>query len=193
MRGGSRRLRHAGGAGGALWRALVLATVGLAIAGCGTLQNLSPDWSQFRLPDSKTFVPTQMSAYSGPVSKSNVPVGPADLADAQGICTGMVPPPGDAPSAQSPDMPAQRGVALEMTECEVVRNMGRPQSIEIGDAGGTRITTMTYTSGEHAGIYRFHRGRLVAIERGAEPPPPPPVAAKKPAKPAKKPPPPPPA
>lgn len=172
----------------ALLRTLAVAGIGLGGTACSSLENLQPDWSQFRLPDSKTFVPTTVSAYSGPVTKTD-PVGPADLVDAQGLCVGMAAPSSsDAPAAQSPDVPVQRGVTLEMSECEVVRAMGRPQSAEIGnEPSGVRTAALNFTTGERAGIYRFRAGRLVSIERGAEPPPQPAVAKKQPAKPIKKP------
>jgi len=43
---------------------------------------------------------------------------------------------------------------------------------------GRRLATLTYTTGERAGIYQFADGRLASVERGNEPPPPPPVAKK---------------
>jgi hypothetical protein len=85
---------------------------------------------------------------------------------------------------------APRGVSLEMTECDVVRAIGQPQSVELTpQPGGQRRAVLTYTTGERAGIYQFAGGRLAAIERGDEPPPPPPVAKKPPAKKPKPPPP----
>jgi len=61
------------------------------------------------------------------------------------------------------------GIALQMSECDVVQRAGPPQNIDISaDRRGERTTVMTY-GGERAGIYRFVGGRLVRIERGAEP------------------------
>ncbi len=181
--------RHAGGLR-VLALAAAVAGIGLAGTACSSIQNMAPDWSQFRLPDSRTFVPTSVSAYSGPISKT-APVGPADLVDAQGLCAGMAAPAPsstEAPSARPPDLPAQGSVSLEMTECDVVRALGRPQSTEIGGgASGARDVTMNFMTGERAGIYHFSAGRLVSIERGAEPPPAPVVAKKPPAKKTRKP------
>jgi hypothetical protein len=130
--------------------------------------------SEFRLPNRNTFLPTSTAAYVGPVSKTG-PVGPADLVDGQGNCSGG--------GQGSPEAAAgSRGVGLEMTECDVVRSLGPPQSAEIGSEGnGVRATVLTYRSGDRPGIYRFFAGRLKSIEQGDEPLP----AAKKP--PAKKP------
>jgi len=153
------------------------ASVALAsgVAACGAVQNVMPDPANFRLPDRSVFLPTN-SNYAHPVSAG--PVGPADLVDGQGACA--------AAASAAPDAAAAgpRGVSLEMTECEVVRALGQPQTVDITpQPSGERRTIMTYTSGERAGIYQFVGGRLKDIERGNEPPPP--AVAKKP--PAKKP------
>jgi hypothetical protein len=132
--------------------------------------------SEFRLPNRNSFLPTSTAAYVGPVSKTG-PVGPADLVDGQGYCSG-----GGQGSPEAAAGPGSRGVGLEMTECEVVRSLGPPQSAEIGTEGnGVRAAVLTYHSGDRPGIYRFSGGRLKSIEQGDEPLP----AAKKP--PAKKP------
>ena len=74
------------------------------------------------------------------------------------------------------------GIALQMTECEVVRVAGNTERVEIGsNERGQRSVTLTYMSGPRPGIYRFLGGRLASMERVAEPPQP-----KKPAKTAKK-------
>jgi hypothetical protein len=59
-----------------------------------------------------------------------------------------------------------RGVALAMTECEVVRLAGTTDRVEISaDARGRRSVVMTYMTGERPGIYHFTDGRLVSMER----------------------------
>jgi len=85
-----------------------------------------------------------------------------------------VPPPQAAPPVFQP-----KPVALEMTECEVVRAAGRPADVQISaDQHGDRLVVMTYARPDKP-IYRFVAGRLKVVERGAEPPP---EATKKPAK-----------
>jgi hypothetical protein len=143
--------------------AALACVVALGLAACGKIENMMPDTSSFRLPSTSTFMPTNMTSYSREVSAG--PASPGQLANAQGLCSGTTNTPTEG-----------AGVGLEMTECDVVGALGPPQSIEIGTAPtGDRSAVMTYTSGEHAGIYRFTRGRLVSIERGNEPPPPPPA------------------
>ena len=73
------------------------------------------------------------------------------------------------------------GIALEMSECDVVQRAGAPANIQIGaNPRGDRTAVLTY-GGDRAGIYRFVSGRLVSIERVGEPEPEKP-AKRKPAK-----------
>jgi hypothetical protein len=163
-----------------LVRGAAVATLALATGACGSLMNVMPDPADFHLPDAKTFTPTNVTAYAKPVSATGeVPA--SELVDAQGICVGA--PAGLGPADASPGtpgVPQGGGVALEMTECQVVRVLGPPQQVEFG--GPPRSVVLTYTTGDRAGIYRFVDGRLASAERGAEPPPPPPVAKKPPPK-----------
>lgn len=85
------------------------------------------------------------------------------------------PPPGGDPRL------GPRGIALSMTECEVVRIAGYTDRVEIGtDPRGQRTVTLTYLSGERPGIYRFVGGRLATMERVEAP-----AAPKKQTRPAK--------
>ena len=72
------------------------------------------------------------------------------------------------------------GIALQMTECQVVRLPAIPIASRSAPTRGQRLVTLTYMSGERPGIYRFLDGRLATMERVAEPPQP-----KKPQKPTK--------
>jgi hypothetical protein len=144
----------------ALWRGGVIPALGLATGACASIQNMVPDPASFRLPDRTTFLPTNATAFQGKVTADG-PVGPSDLVNGQGLCAG----------AGVADL--SRGVGLEMTECEVVRALGQPQSVEISPQPGRRRAALTYTTGERAGIYQFVDGRLASVERGSEPPPPP--------------------
>jgi hypothetical protein len=99
------------------------------------------------------------------------PVTAADLVGPQGQCAG-----GGQDTAVT-----QGGIALQMTECEVVRRAGPPENIELGTTDrGERAVTLTYSNGPRPGIYRFAGGRLYAVERTQEPPAPEPPKAKKP-------------
>jgi hypothetical protein len=93
------------------------------------------------------------------------------------------PPPQAAPNA--PTAPVRVGIALGMTECDVVRTLGHTERMEISaNERGQRNVILTYPQGARPGIYRFVAGQLVSIERTAEPPPAPKAA--KPKKAAKK-------
>jgi hypothetical protein len=88
--------------------------------------------------------------------------------------------PPDTPAAPTVPLVAG-GIALNMTECEVVRRAGHPERLDVGtDVHGERNVVMTYIHGERPGIYHFVAGRLKEIERAPEPPPPPKKKKKRP-------------
>ena len=65
------------------------------------------------------------------------------------------------------------GIALQMTECQVVAVAGITDRVDISGApGGHRLVTLTYLTGERPGIYRFVNGRLNSMERVEAPPQP---------------------
>jgi len=140
---------------------LLLAAMTAMVAACSfnvpTAEDLLPNTPKFEF---KSIPPArQLRALGAPML-----IGP------DGSC---------AASAGAPEF-AGTGIALEMSECDVVQRAGRPDNIDIStDPGGTRTVVMTYTGGERPGIYRFAAGRLNSIERGAEPPPPERPAKKK--------------
>jgi hypothetical protein len=168
-----------------LWRAALLAGTA-ALAACSASV---PDFSQFKLPNPRQMLPSNSDTYVAPASaRASRPVGPQDLVDGQGLCPGMATGAegasgSDAAASSAPAPPAVPGaVGLDMSECEVVRAAGQPQTVNIGtnDRGDRRVV-MTYANSERAGSYEFVSGRLTALERGPEPPPP-----AKPERPAKK-------
>ncbi len=58
------------------------------------------------------------------------------------------------------------GVALGMSECDVVRRAGPPGNIDIGAGkGGDRKVVLTYLTGTWPGIYTFDSGRLKVVDR----------------------------
>ena len=82
---------------------------------------------------------------------------PAALVGPDGACPAAA---GEAPT----------GIALGMTECDLVRVAGPTDQVAISaDATGDRVAVLTYPAGERAGIYRFSSGLLVSIERVPEP------------------------
>jgi hypothetical protein len=144
---------------------IALAGLALPMAACST------DVSSFNiLPKLGTF--ESLTVATAPTNTELRPVTPADLVDPQGRCAGV-----------GQDAAGRGGIALEMTECEVVGRAGAPENIELGTTDrGERSVTLTYKSGPRPGIYRFAGGRLYAIERAEEPPPEPPKPKKPPAK-----------
>ena len=58
-------------------------------------------------------------------------------------------------------------MALGHTECDVVRGIGAPASVNLSsNPRGDRVAVVTYLQGQRAGIYTFTAGRLTSIERG---------------------------
>jgi hypothetical protein len=120
-----------------------------------------------------------------PPLSPNKPITPDDLVTAQGYCAGMAPAsnPSDANAltdgaAGVPVTPSTAGtVALGHTECDVVRGIGAPASVDLSrNERGDRVAVVNYTQGQRAGIYTFTAGRLTSIERGPEPVAPPKTA-----------------
>jgi hypothetical protein len=100
----------------------------------------------------------------------------------------MAPPGGSnalAEGATASPPPSTTGtVALGHTECDVVRGIGSPGSVDLSNNGrGDRVAVISYLQGQRAGIYTFTGGRLTSIERapGAVVQPKPARSRKKPA------------
>jgi hypothetical protein len=112
------------------------------------------------------------------------PVTTEDLVSSDGACPGMAASlPANANASDGAAAPPQATgtVALGHTECDVVRGIGAPTSVNISNERGERLAVVTFSRVQRAGIYTFTAGRLTSIERGAEP-----VAEPKVAKPKKK-------
>ena len=115
------------------------------------------------------------------------PVTAADLVSGDGACPGMAsagaPTNANALDGDPAAASAPAGtVALGHTECDVVRGIGAPSSVNISNnPRGERVAVVNFSQGARAGIYTFTAGRLTSIERGAEP-----VAEPKAVKPKKK-------
>jgi hypothetical protein len=71
------------------------------------------------------------------------------------------------------------GVALGMSECDVVRRSGLASNVSVGASDkGERKVILTYLTGPWPGIYTFDAGRLKIVDAAPTPPP----SAKQPAK-----------
>jgi hypothetical protein len=134
------------------WSNVLAGTVALAGAACSSISlpniNLNPLATRLELNPMSNREPL-----------SPGPAPPSELVDAEGRCP-----------ATSGEGPTLGGIALEMTECEVVRRAGAPSRVEVGaNEIGERTVMLTYLTGDRAGIYRFVSGRLVTMERAPEP------------------------
>ena len=124
-----------------------------------------PDMDSFKSIDTSIFRPASVAA----LRESTVRVvTPEDLVDTDGRCGLVV---ANEPGQTAvPAIPS--GIALEMTECDVVKRAGIAEKVELGtNDRSERIVTLTYIRGARPGVYRFVSGRLVTMERGPEPPP----------------------
>jgi hypothetical protein len=166
-----------------LTRILPLLALALLASGCsgGSSDIFSKDAEWFARPG-RIFV-RNISIDSPPLTPDK-PVTPDDLVSAAGGCPGMAPPPGptdaNASSDGPPVPPAGNGtVALGHTECDVVRGIGAPDSVNVSGNGGDRVATVTWLHGTRAGIYTFTGGRLSSIEKAPDAGPEPKVAKPK--------------
>ncbi|WP_342730534.1 hypothetical protein [Bradyrhizobium sp. B117] len=162
---------------------IALAVLAPLVAGCsGGTDLLSKDAEWFQRPG-RLFIKS-ISIESPPLTPDK-PVTAEDLVSADGACAGMTPPPGPADANASTTAPAPVGgtVALGHTECDVVRGIGAPSSVNLSnDAAGRRVAAVTWTTGPRAGIYTFTSGRLSSIEGTPEAPVVPKAAKPKPKK-----------
>jgi hypothetical protein len=147
---------------------MVALAVAAALAGCANSDvNVNQPW--FRKPlnwfgESGGY---QYSDLEG--AKRERPITANELVEQNGNCA---PPQAPAAGANAPPDPTLgSGVALGMTECDVVYRAGQPTDVQIGrNPNGDRTAVLTYQSGPRPGIYRFQRGRLMQMD-GVAPPP----------------------
>lgn len=140
------------------------------LGGCGG----TIDYDSFRAPDLSVIAPKTTATLRETPLK---PVTSEDLVDTEGRCAGV-------PSGPDPNLPSnlqqdnapmlQTAVALDMSECDVVKRAGHPERVEFAtNDRGERTVVLTYMRGARPGIYSFTAGRLTSIERAPEPPAPP--------------------
>jgi hypothetical protein len=125
-------------------------------------------------------------------SSKNRAITAADLVDANGACPPLPAPAvapvqtaadGATPIPTAPEAPTLlgQGIALGMSECDVIYRAGAPANLQLGkNPNGDRSLVLTYDSGPRPGIYHFEAGRLMGMDRVVvAPPPPEPKTAKK--------------
>jgi hypothetical protein len=159
------------------------AFLAVGLAGCSSV-----DLTSFRLP---TAGDLRLPAMNAPVPvEARKPVPAEELVDSEGRCASSpmaaaetAPEAASSDPVTTPTNPALAvgGIALGMTECDVVKRAGPPEKVVLGtDERGERKVILTYTGNMRPGVYTFTAGRLVTIERAPEPP-----AAAKPTRPAR--------
>jgi hypothetical protein len=105
------------------------------------------------------------------------PITANDLVAANGSCP---PPPvqeapvaanqaGGVPAAADTNTLLGGGIALGMSECDVVFRAGAPSAVQLDkNPNGDRTAVLTFNSGPRPGIYHFQAGALMEVERGAQ-------------------------
>lgn len=138
------------------------------MAGCsGTTDLLSKDAEWFSRPG-RLFI-KNVSIETAPLTPDR-PVTAEDLVSADGACPGMAAP-ADANASTPSPLSSGGTVALNHTECDVVRGIGAPDSVNLSNnARGERVAIVTWSHGPRAGLYTFTAGRLTSIEGTPEPP-----------------------
>jgi hypothetical protein len=179
---------------------VVAFTTALALCGCANVEYENKDaWfaKPFEIVSRKggyTFSELQET------KERARPITANDLVDGNGSCPApqvSQQAPQQAPAAaaaanQAPGVPPAAdtnsllggGVALGMSECDVVFRAGSPSAVQVGKGpNGDRTAVLTFNSGPRPGIYHFAGGALTEVERvqGAPAPPSAQVAKKKPA------------
>jgi len=166
-----------------------------ALGGCADV-----DWSSQQAWFAK---PLDVSGRTGGYTFSELqetrqrqrPITANDLVNGNGSCPPPVAPPAAPPApgqAAAPPAPVDTtallggGIALGMSECDVVFRAGQPSAVQIGKLpNGDRSAVLTFDSGPRAGIYRFDRGALKEMDGLPVAAAPPQIAKKKAAKSAK--------
>ncbi|MPZ57511.1 MAG: hypothetical protein GEU91_13620 [Rhizobiales bacterium] len=148
--------------------AMVMAVVAVILVGCSSgRMSLDPtEWFPKQDPDARSVTGAE-GGFTVTRGGSDEPVQRAvtqsDLVGADGRCEG---------ASSEPAASAPRGGALAMTECQLVTVAGVPDQVNVSAEAGDRRVVLTYSKGDHPGIYTFVAGRLKIIERLPTPPKP---------------------
>jgi hypothetical protein len=160
-------------------RAFAVLTLALGLYGCANTDVFDTTERWFQRPFD---IAGRSGGYTfSELQESNArrgPVGANQMVDASGACPAMAAanPVAAAPPAESPgaagapgaaaDPLLGGGIALGMTECDVVYRAGAPSNVQIGtNPNGARGVVLTYNGGPRPGIYRFEAGRLMDMDR----------------------------
>ena len=137
-----------------------------AVGGCGSFSDVGSVGSVNLLPQVSNLSRPDWLTYSGAKDEFSLrPVTAADLVSAEGQCA-MATAEARRPIPVAPTEPTvPGGIALQMTECDVVRRAGAPEQLQVGaDERGDRAVVITYVRGPRPGIYRFS-ARTADVDR----------------------------
>jgi hypothetical protein len=111
-------------------------------------------------------------------TKQDRPITANDMVDANGACpraAAPAPPPGPDGAAAAPADAGSLfggGIALGMSECDVVARLGQPTAVNVGrNPNGLRNAVLTFNGGPRPGVYRFESARLAEMDRVEVPAP----------------------
>src|SRR5262245_5246684 len=113
------------------WRGLATVAMLAAASGCGSLSDVGSVGSINLVPKVSNLARPDWLTYSGSKDEFTLrSVTAADLVTAEGQCPMAT---AESPGDASPDAAAQPlgGIALQMTECDVVRRAGAPEQVQI--------------------------------------------------------------
>lgn len=175
-------------------RSGVIAALAAALGACANLDiDTAQNWFAKPLDVAGHSAGGYTFSELGEAKQHQRPITPNDLVDNSGACAQRAAPqaaasaPGSQVASVAPGPDASSllggGVALGMSECDVVARAGQPSKVDIGkNPNGERTAVLTFDGGPRAGMYRFERGSLVEMDRVAQASNPPPAEKKKTAK-----------
>lgn len=174
-------VRHSSNRAG--WTAAALVAAATTLSGCSNSDMFSAQGAEqwFSKPFTSFSKQDWAIASTGKDPNALRPLTPEDYVDASGRCAAPAPvaAPADPAAAAQPAasgaqaaVPAEPGaptvaggIALLMSECEVVARAGAPERVALGsNASGDRTAVLTYGGGPWPGIYHFTGGRLSEID-----------------------------
>jgi hypothetical protein len=148
------------------------ATIGamVALCGCSSFDTSGAWFSRpvdfFKVKGSYTYSDLGDAGRDRPITAN-------DLIDGNGSCSRPVAAASAQPGAAGDDTATLlgQGVAIGMSECDVVQRLGQPNNVNLGqNPNGLRGAVLTYTAGPRPGVYRFAAGKLTEMDRVEQPP-----------------------
>ena len=132
---------------------MTLAALALAVAGCSSDLSLN-NLTLVPKPETMMRKPDWAAISPGKSDLSLRPVQSADLVNADGVCAAATEQAaGLANSSAAGSGAGGGGIALQMTECDVVRRAGAVEKIDVSaDGRGERAVVLTYLHGPSGSV-----------------------------------------